>query len=122
MMKRLAVSTITEANSTPASTATSSAPTTALIASTVFTQARTIAPAATSASTTALSFTQQHQPADDTSFHTTVINPQNRSEIPTTLRTQYVTQPTYASPTDHHQYQQHIQQTQSAATFSQASR
>ena len=96
-IKRLAVPTITSATNAPVSAATSAAPTTALTTSTVFTPASTIEPAATSASTTAFSFTQQHQSSDGNSFQTTAINPRNSFEIPSTLTTQYVTQPIYAS-------------------------
>ena len=97
---------ITSATSSPVSAETSSAPTTALTTSTVFTPATFIAPAATSASTTARSFAHKHQPADRTSFQKTANNPQNSYKIPTTITTPYLAQPTYATPTDHHQYHQ----------------
>ena len=120
--KRLAVPMITSATSSPVSAETSSAPTTALTTSTVFTPATFMAPSATSASTTAHSFAHKHQPADRTSFQMTANNPQNSYKIPTTITTPYLAQPIYATPTDHHQYPQHHQQTQSAATFSHNSR
>ena len=97
MIKPLVVPTITSATSTSASVATFSAPTTALTTSIVFTPATTVAPAVTPAPTTALNFTQQHQPVNETYFQMTALNTQNSFETPTILTTQYAAQLIYAS-------------------------